>query len=134
MRGLYDNDVSEKFTPRSRSFREIFVNFSTFSDIFEHIWTCSDAFGHIRMHSDAFRCAGMRLDTFGNFRIFSIFSNDFAEFTCRVLTFIRILRLGSLLFCALTIRSLHYQLHCRHHRMWESTVPWHFKNLQNRPR
>ena len=40
---------------------------------------CSDAFGCVQMQPDAFRCAGMRSDTSENFRIFSIFSNDFGE-------------------------------------------------------
>ncbi len=47
---------------------------------FEQVQTCSDAFGCVRMQSDAFRCVGKRFDTSGNFRIFSIFSDDLGDF------------------------------------------------------
>ena len=59
------NRSSEKLAPRSRSFRKVFVKFSTFSDILglvpvrrraavfgcvgmqsDAFWVCSEAFGH----------------------------------------------------------------------------------------
>ena len=66
------NAGSGKLAPRSRSFREVFVNFLWFSYVFESFRACSDLFGCIRMRSDAFRCVRMHSDTSGNFRMFGI--------------------------------------------------------------
>ena len=48
------------------------------------------------MQSDAFRCVGKRFDTSGNFRIFSICSDDFGDFWFWGLTFTDVLRIGGL--------------------------------------
>ena len=71
--------ASEKLAPHSRSFREVFVNFSVFSDSFGPVRMRSDAFGCVRMRLDAFRYVGTRLDTFGKFWIFLIFSDVFGR-------------------------------------------------------
>ena len=63
------------------------------------------------MQSDAFRCVGKRSDTFGNLRIFSMFSDDFGDFGIFLwlwgLTFIDVLRVGGLLLLGLTIGRSH---------------------------
>ena len=77
------NATSEKLSPRSRSFGEVFVQFfcfRTFLKVFGCVWTCSDAFGCVRMQSDAFRCVGKRSKHFWKFSDFFDFSDDFNDF------------------------------------------------------
>ena len=61
------NGGSEKLSPRSRSVREVFLNFLTFSDFFESFWTCSDGFRCVRMRLDAFGCNRKHVDALGRF-------------------------------------------------------------------
>ena len=84
------NATSEKLAPRSRGFREVFVQFITFSDFFESFQKRVELFGCVRMCSDAvdaFRCVGKRSDTYETFPIFVDDVGDFWSF----------LRLGGLL-------------------------------------
>ena len=76
--------TSEKLAPRSRSFREVFVQFVAFSDVFGSFRTRLDLFGCVRMCSDAIGCISVRWEAFhsGSFRIFLIFQTILVIFGC----------------------------------------------------
>ena len=85
-----------------------------FSDVLESFRTCLDLFGCVQMCSDAIGCISVRweaLGHFGNFRIFSNFSDDSSDFWffsgLGGLTFIDVLRVGGLLLLGLTIGRSH---------------------------
>ena len=97
------NATSEKLAPRSRSFREVFVQFFTFSDVFESFRMRLDLFGCVRMWSDAIGCISVRWEAFRHFWKFSDFSDFFGRFWWFLvgfwswgLTFTDVLRIGGL--------------------------------------